>query len=199
MNSKMIFLSGFVMGLASGSFGAWYYAKKYYERIAQEEIDSVKEAFATKEERESEKTDDISENNEAAVKTDEVKPNIVDYAAKLHKEGYTNYSSVTESREDEEMNEDKPYVIPPESFMENDEYEHTSLTYYADGVLTDENDEVIDDVDAVVGEDALNHFGEYEDDSVYVRDDVLKIEYEILLDQRNYSDVAKHKPHQMEV
>ena len=74
-----------------------------------------------------------------------------------------------------------------------------SLTYYADGVLADENDEVIEDVEDAVGIDSLNRFGEYEDDSVFVRNDARKCDYEILLDQRTYSEVVEDMPHQMEV
>ena len=46
--------------------------------------------------------------------------------------------------------------------------------------------------DEIVGLDSLTHFGEYEDDSVFVRNDVMKCDYEILLDHRNYKDVASH-------
>ena len=81
----------------------------------------------------------------------------------------------------------------------NEEHEQISLTYYADGVLADENDEVIEDVEDAVGIDSLNHFGEYEDDSVFVRNDARKCDYEILLDQRTYSEVVEDMPHQMEV
>ena len=35
----------FVLGAAVGSVATWQYTKKKYERIAQEEIDSVKEIF----------------------------------------------------------------------------------------------------------------------------------------------------------
>lgn len=50
-------------------------------------------------------------------------------------------------------------MIPPEQFGDNEEHEQISLTYYADGVLADENDEVIEDVEDAVGIDSLNHFG----------------------------------------
>ena len=90
-------------------------------------------------------------------------------------------------------------MIPPEQFGDDEEYEQISLTYYADGVLADENDEVIEDVEDAVGIDPLNHFGEYEDDSVFVRNDARKCDYEILLDQRTYSEVVEDMPHQMEV
>lgn len=93
----------------------------------------------------------------------------------------------------------KPYVISPEEFGEGEEYEKISLTYYADQVLADENDELVEDVEGAVGFESLTHFGEYEDDSVFVRNDRLKCDYEILLDQRTYSDVVKTRPHQMEV
>ena len=93
---------------------------------------------------------------------------------------------------------EKPYVISPEEFGEFEEYEKISLTYYADQVLTDENNEEVDDVEEIVGEESLTHFGEYEDDSVFVRNDRLKCDYEILLDQRNYSDVTKTMPHRVE-
>lgn len=61
--------------------------------------------------------------------------------------------------------------------------------YYADGVLANYYDEPIDDIDEYVGKDSLNHFGEYEADSVYVRNDEKKIDYEILRDDRKFSDV----------
>lgn len=90
---------------------------------------------------------------------------------------------------------DKPYVIPPEEFGEMESYVPESLTYYADGVLADEDDKIIDDVEDVVGADFYKHFGEYEDDSVFVRNDSKKHDYEILKDFRLYSDVVKNKPH----
>ena len=81
------------------------------------------------------------------------------------------------------------YVIPPDSYGELG-YEEVSLTYYADNVLAYDDDSVIRNVDKVVGKGSLNTFGEYEDDSVFVRDDDKKIDYEILRDTRTYSDVV---------
>ena len=68
----------------------------------------------------------------------------------------------------------------------------------ADQVLADEDDDPVEDVDNVDGFESLKSFGEFEDDSVFVRNDRLKCDFEILLDQRNYSDVCKLKPHQRE-
>lgn len=54
MNKTII---AFTAGVLSGGMCAWYYAKKKYELIAQEEIDSVKEVFAK---RESEWKDNVA-------------------------------------------------------------------------------------------------------------------------------------------
>ena len=82
-------------------------------------------------------------------------------------------------------------MIAPEDFDEYDDYEIVSLTYYDDGILANENDEIVEDVEELIGADSLNRFGEYEDDSVYVRDERIKTDYEILRDRRNYTDVVK--------
>ena len=200
MNKTMNFTM-FVIGAVVGSVITWQYTKKKYEQIAQEEIDSVKEVFSKKEEAHDNKLDD----SEARMKANQAKekPGITEYTAQLHERGYTNYSNTFSAEEKKEENksidEDGPYVIAPEEFGELDNYEKISLTYYSDHVLTDDYDEIIDDVEDVVGFDSLNHFGEYEDDSVFVRNDKLKHDYEILLDQRKYSDIIKKKPHQVEV
>ena len=75
----------------------------------------------------------------------------------------------------------------------------SSLTYTADGVLLDDMNEIVDDIEEVVGEDSLEHFGEYEDDPVYVRNDAKKCDYEILLDQRNYQEIFETQPHRTEM
>ena len=190
----------FVLGAAVGSVVTWQYTKKKYEQIAQEEIDSVKEIFSR---RESAADVEIvtPEPQTAKVGKPEEKPDITEYAARLEREGYTNYSNVSagEKKEEQEAMEMKPYVISPEEFGEFEDYERISLSYYADQILADEDDEKVEDVDNVVGLESLTHFGEFEDDSVFVRNDRLKCDYEILLDQRTYSDVIKQRPHQTEV
>jgi len=190
MNNKTINFMIFVLGVAVGSVITRRYVEKKYEQIAQEEIDSVKEVFAKR-------MAEIAKDAEARIKADNAKekPDIIKYAARLREQGYTNYSDmVDEKTEEESMSVDKPYVITPEEFGELDDYETISLIYYADHVLADDNDEIVEDIENVVGFDSLNSFGEYEDDSVFVRNDRLKCDYEILLDQRRYSDVVNRKP-----
>ena len=56
-------------------------------------------------------------------------------------------------------------------------------------------DEIIENVEDVIGFESLNHFGEYEDDSVYVRNERLRVDYEVLLDLRTYTEVLESKPY----
>ena len=202
MSGKELMVLAFVTGAGIGSICTWQLLKRKYERIVQEEIDSVKKTYAARENAEKagksflqgsqaglkKVTEDVTQNNNEDLKK---------YESLIQKEGYRDYFRSVEEKKGEEFVE-KPYVISPEEFGEFEEYEKISLTYYADEVLADENDEEVDDVDEIVGKESLNHFGEYEDDSVFVRNDRLKCDYEILLDRRNYSDVTKTMPHGVE-
>lgn len=179
----------FTVGAIIGSAVTYKLLKTKYEHIAQEEIDSVKEVFA--------RTHSESANGEEAEpaqpKVANGKPSVKEYAAMVKDSGYVNYSDSNNVKK-EESNVNKPRVIPPEEFGEED-YAVISLNYYADGVLADDWDKVIKDVENTVGEDFANHFGEYEDDSVFVRNDELETDYEILRDTRNFSDVVNKNAH----
>ena len=193
----------FMAGLTIGSAATWLCLKKRYEQIAQEEIDSVKAVFAEKKpETVIRKEENENLDKDTKIKADQakLKPDLINYAAKLAEEGYTNYASTNnKNAKEEKVNMvEKPYIISPEEFGDFDEYTKLSLTYYSDGVLADENDEIVDDIDETVGADFADHFGEYEDDSVFVRNDRLKCDYEILRDNRSYSDVTGRYPGQME-
>ena len=65
-----------------------------------------------------------------------------------------------------------------------------TLLYYKDHVLTDEDNNIIEDIDDVIGFDSLTRFGEFEDDTVYVRNDKYRVDYEVINDpERTFSDV----------
>ena len=198
MSNKSMLSLAFIIGATTGSVVTWYLLKDKYEALAQEEIDSVKEVFLRREQEL--KDQSVKKTVAEGIKAvDKEKPDLKEYVRRLEKEGYTKYSDFGSDEEEKLVSESGPYVIPPEQFGDDEGYEQIILTYYADGVLADENDEVIEDVEDAVGIDSLNHFGEYEDDSVFVRNEARKCDYEILLDQRTYSEVAEDMPHQMEV
>ena len=198
MNSKLLSFLAFIMGASVGSLATWKFVEKKYKQIAQEEIDSVKETYAKmrKDDLEAKQADleeakaKLHSDASEKVETPEVKPEEVkEYEDVIARHNYTSYSNNINEKGGDVMT-DRPYIIPPEDFGDYPDYETISLTYYNDKVLTDEYNEIVDDIDDLIGEDSLNHFGEYEDDSVFVRNDALKVDYEILLDSANYSDIA---------
>lgn len=154
MSNKSLFSLAFIIGAATGSVVTWYLLKDKYEALAQEEIDSVKEVFLRREQEL--KDQSVKKTVAEGIKdTDKEKPDLKEYAERLKKEGYTRYSDFGSDEEEKPVSEAGPYVIPPEQFGDDEEYEQISLTYYADGVLADENDEVIEDVEDAVGIDSL--------------------------------------------
>jgi hypothetical protein len=176
--SKATHLTAFIFGLAIGSIATATLIKNRYEQLVQEEVDSIKEVLLK--EFKKPKKDDRA--------IDEVR----EYKERVTKSGYMNYASYAR---DEQKQTIEPYIIKPEEFGEIDDYETISLHYYADGVLADDCDELVEDVEEVVGVDFFSHFGEYEDDSVFVRNDRLSCDYEILLDSHTYSEVLDSKPY----
>lgn len=192
MKQKLLYLVMFAAGATIGSAVSWQLAKNKYKQIADEEIQSVKDAFSKKE-------NDI--NTKLSTANAMLKKNMVNNDLNnTHKDAYkdiltTNkylYSENTSAKK--EVPETGPYVISPDEFGELDDYETISLTYYSDKVLADDMDQVIDDYLVCVGNDFMNHFGEYEDDSVFIRNDVRKCDYEILYDLRPYSELGNCCP-----
>lgn len=190
----------FITGAALGSVVTWKVLQKRYNERINEEMTEFKKAQRDEsmEKLEQmhadlvEKKEEV-EAHEATLKIDENGPALT----KPIENWETTSKHYRGILEDEGYSDDgpAPYVIPPEEFGNDaDEYDLISLNYYEDGVLADDWDDVIEDVDRVVGKDSLTHFGEYEDDSVYVRNDRLKCEYEILLRVGKFEDRIKANP-----
>lgn len=171
----------FIGGAAVGAVASWKILEEKYKKIAQEEIDSVKETWAKK-----------YENKEVKEPEEEVFDPIAELeAAREVTREYEEVASMYNTMEGglKSVDEGTIFVIEPEEFGEIDDYETISLTYYSDGVLTDDDNQPIEDIDEIVGEESLEHFGEYEDDSVFVRNTKRKCDYEILMDYRAYENV----------
>lgn len=186
LNNLLMFTAGAVIG----SVVTWKLVKTKYEQIANEEIESVKEVLGRGHRTEIDPMDEIDDDEDED--DEEYTPSEEDIARlkeTISTNGYRRYSTKKEEKEEEDV--DKPYVISPKEFarIDEDDYETVSLVYYADGVLTDEQDNIVEDVESMVGEDSLTHFGEFEDDSVFVRNDRLQTAYEILRDTHRYDDV----------
>lgn len=188
----------FVTGAAIGSVVTWKLIEKKYKDLADEEIESVIETFKNRKPRITK--DEVKETVEKVInKYKEPKETVEDIVTA---EGYS-IEDEEETDEDDDSNYTVdvdtgvevivPYVITPEQFGEYSEYGTKTLTYYADNVLTDEIDNPItsEEMETMIGPDALDHFGEYEDDSVYIRDEMNEMDYEILKSEKTFSEIQE--------
>ena len=188
----------FVAGAAIGSGVRWKLIEKKCKELADEEIESVIETFKNRKPRITK--DNVKETVEKVInKYKEPKETVEDIVTA---EGYS-IEDEEETDEDDDSNYTVdvdpgvevivPYVITPEQFGEYSEYGTKTLTYYADNVLTDEIDNPItsDEMETMIGPDALDHFGEYEDDSVYIRDEMNEMDYEILKSEKTFSEIQE--------
>lgn len=185
MSKGFVFTFAFAIGAAVGSVVTCKLVKNKYEQIAREEIEEVRAYYTEK--TESEPTEDTDSDSDEDSDTDDKEMS--------KEEERIEYSSIASNyTTDDEGGETpvsrrEPYVISPAEFGEDDAYENETLIYYNDGVLADRDGNRIEDIESCIGYESLNHFGEYEDDSVYVRNDDTMMEYEVLLDESNYADL----------
>lgn len=208
MNKTVIGIISFAAGAAIGSVATWMLIKNKYEQIAQEEIEEVREVYMNA----IRKTEEVDDEHEESAPVNEA-PKVAElksYKDVVKGSGYINYGNITEAEVEEMVKEktkeiveecndilkktedkvnNKPYVIHPDEF--GDEYNVVTLVCYNDKVVTTyDTGEVLTDeeVEKLVGLDSLSRFGEYEEDSVFVRNDSIKVDYEILRYEENYSD-----------
>lgn len=197
MNDKLSSVIIFCGGVFIGGFLTWDFFKTKYEKIADEEIASVKETFEHREPRPDKnyKVEEALKGNDTYIN---VSPGVAERIIKIiDSNGYRNYSNTAIETDKKggtaDMELKQPYVITPEQYEDNVDYTKVSLTWYSDEVLEDDWGNVLDP-DDVIGSDALKTFGQYEKDSVFVRDDDEQIDYEVLLDTRSYKETYGHDP-----
>ena len=199
MNTKVACAIAFVAGAAVGVAASWRVLDTKYKKLADKEIASVKELFYSKPVENNEEPDESEEKKfEQSPEEDFTEEEKKEYTSIAS--SYTNYATksvveeepnveITDSEPNVEITDSEPYVISPVELGDCD-YDVIDLIYYeGDNTLTDEEDEIINDVGELIGWESLEHFGEYEDDSVCVRNDIRKVDYEVLLDVRKYSEV----------
>lgn len=180
----------FVVGAAAGSLLTWKLLEKKYKQMADEEIAAVKEYFRNKEDETKE------ELIERFVEEDKLDGTRTEYTKMVNDMGYTSVSRSTEYSVEEDGSvymapgpeEVAPYVISPEEYGAKTNYRIKCWTHYADGIITDDDDEIVWNPESIIG-DALNHFGDYEDDSVHVRNENTGCDYEILKNEHTFSEV----------
>ena len=210
----------FTAGAAIGSVVTWKVIKTKYEQISNEEIESVREEYQrltkimrmeidacrkataahTKVDNavdEDDDEDDIDYPDDDDRDFTEKEKEQVEYY-KITSRYRGSYEENNENNEEgEEDGDDEvpyvngPYVITPEDFASSPPgYNCCPLDYYKDGTLAD-GWGVPMDIEETIGEEALDHFGEYVDDVVYVRNERLELDYEVTRDPRTYKEAER--------
>lgn len=187
MNGTLNKFVMFTAGAAIGSTVTWYILRSRYDRIIQEEIDSVRESFSMLNRKGSEEADDAPDEYYDREEEEEIQE-LKHYKDIIGSSDYT--GDVEENDMDEEYPSRIPEIIEPEEYGEKEGYQAVSMTYYEENkVLVDETyNQVVEDIEGTVGADFATHFGEYEDDSVHVRNHYLETDFEILKVERAYSE-----------
>lgn len=191
---KLSHVIAFVAGAAVGYFAANYLLKDKYEKRFQQEVSSTIEAFKS-----NKKDDEVTHKDEKlkAVSDEVVVADIKEYAKNI---GKHDYSEVKDDKPSEESKDDgidhtKPYVITEDEVDAYMNYSITQWNYYADGVLTDENNEVVEDVSTTIGKEAFEHLKKTSESAIYVRNDLLELDYEILKNEMTYAELLEEKPY----
>lgn len=84
----------------------------------------------------------------------------------------------------------KPYPISPDQFAEeHNEYDKESIYAYSDGVMTHENDEIVDDVETLLGD--VDLWPKYGGDTVYIRNDRFATDYEVMYVETTYEEAVE--------
>jgi hypothetical protein len=193
------------VGAAIGSTATWVYSQKKYSQLIQSEIEKTKEYYSDKESDKPEEPD-IQDPEEEKQLEEEQKKAVQTSADIINQSGYdmNSYSDYTRfSKPKEEhpetvqknletfgSDENFPVVIAPESYGEIEDYATHEYTYFKDGVVVDDDGDVIDPekVRSMLGIDFASHIGDFEADAVHIQNDLMKTYFEILAEPYDYND-----------
>lgn len=186
-NKALIFIGGAV----TGSLISWYFTKKKYETLAENEIAKMREGYRQKNKELAERArikPDISE-----VVKDQITIHQEDVDLSEKEENLiAKYAEESEPTGEENIspNDDVIEFIDDSEFASMNGYEKVNLVLYEDDVLANEMSDDIVLVEDTVGQQAIDDFKHYNPEAFYVRNNQLMTEYEITRDHRTYEEVT---------
>lgn len=197
MNSVKLALS-FIFGAAAGAGVTYFITKKYFQKIADEEIASVKARFTVEKKNVIVKED--PKNIEEVVSVDahssiENEPSSKSYTP--YSEYYETKEEVNDLSDDGIVEEIHP-VTPMEfndEYANNEAYEKVDLFLFSDGVVADSSFEPLKDADSYLGNNWKSHIGEYDEDVVYIRNHKINTDFCVVTDERDWAGIKKATPY----
>jgi hypothetical protein len=189
---------GVIAGFAAGYFVANHRLKTKYSKLAYDEIGRIREHYYAKETARQEKPplNEVRIEREEVIVERPTRPPVPVTEA-TRKNVFREY----QPEDDEVWNyeteirartPDVPYIIHVDEFRENTpEHDQVTCTYYeVDDVLVNSRDQQMDDMDASIGLGNLGRWGYGSNDSniVYVRNERLQLDFEIIRDRGSYTE-----------
>lgn len=204
---KIGYIISFLTGGAIGTAVTFYLSKKHFEMREEMELNAYKEYYDSKIHSKKPEPSEENDGNYASDAPDVIENSDVSEEAKAIRDA-ADYLVKTSIQEEEKVSKKKnkkkeklkPYLITQEAFNGEDEqqyredYKHLTLDYYEgdDIVCESTTNQVFGDTGRWLGYIWKNHFGDeelgYDDLSVYIRNDEIKVDYEIVRDEGFYSE-----------
>lgn len=190
MNDKaMMFVFGIIVGAT-----AFYIGEKIYEKTKKspdEEPEEVEEEFRVSVSDGDNEYENTIAKVEKEFHIDE--DNRINYTKYFSNNGVISDKFISDcDNKDENTIAEGVYGISPDEFGEIDGYDTRTLTYYADGVLTDSDNSIIEDPSELVGDNWKDEFNKFEVDAAYIRNDYIGEDFEILKDLNKYHDLYEN-------
>lgn len=189
---------GILGGAGIGAGVTYILFKKRFDADLDEAVNEVKTFYAYRNQINKKPTEDSEESsNDRAVESDSnpvEQDSIFDFEMDSHATNYSTTSVFPEEPKELKTNDDI-YVIDEDTYYGAiaDGADPTEYMYYADHILADENSDVIDNIESLVGREALTYFGNEGVDSVYVHNKRLNMYIEILRSERLYKEDYAYK------
>lgn len=179
----------FLLGAGAGVGAAYFPLKKFFREKADEEIQSVVDTFHKQYDRNSEDPEPEKEevHEEPTWKAAE-KLKVEDIIQKM------NYSKLYKLKEERvNLYKEFPYEIGAGEYneFEAEGWGCGTIRVFTDGIITDNELNPLDDWMEVIGDACLEHFNETEDGILYVRNEKLKSDYEVISDLRTFQEAVE--------
>ena len=191
MKEVVVKIAIFSFGVTVGVAGSWRYFDQKYQKLADEEIASVKKAFSK---RDIPKPEQKVEEVKKDIPKVEVKDTLTTYssAIDLDTKNYSEFYAPKKVEEAQTLSpkEDEPFDISIEEYEEDTEFQKVTLNLYLDdGVLCYEESEEIAEESDTVGIENLDDFARTSFSTAYFRNPKEGIDYEVIKVDGSYKEL----------
>ena len=191
----------FVGGVGLGAVSTYFILKDRYNKQLNEETEEIKEyykdLYSNKEETPSELQDVEIKIEDVHMETVEVpageEPN---YGEIIEKLNYNQFSTTVAAPDGEERVERKPYLISMDEYNTDTRMIKKIISYFEDDMVCMDNDtkEVLTNIPKELGVDNLESINENGEGEIYIRNELLCIDYNVVSEPGSYEDYLEVGP-----